>query len=97
VAKHVVHKSNRGRGAPAGNSNASKGIELPDWLNLETSDQILTFMRKILIPSTLSGRIGTRQSSAITTACRILLEFDSLQVLEKRLELLEAAKGVKAN
>ncbi len=88
----VVHKSNRKRGAPPGNSNAAKGIQLPDWLNLETSDEILTFMRKILIPSTLSGRIGTRQSSAITTACRILLEYDSLQALEHRIAELEKAK-----
>ncbi len=93
----VVHKSNRERGAPAGNSNASKGIELPDWLNLETSDEILTFMRKILIPSTLSGRIGTRQSSAITTACKVLLDYASLQALETRIKSLEDKQGMKTN
>jgi hypothetical protein len=66
-------------------------------LKLETSDEILTFMRKVLIPQTLAGRIGTRQSSAITTCCKVLLDYDRLGELEKRIELLEEAKGVKAN
>jgi len=35
------------------------------------------FMREILIPYTLAGRIGTRQSSAITTACKVLLDYDA--------------------
>jgi hypothetical protein len=77
--------------------NGRKGIHLPAWLKLNTSDQILRFMRKILIPYTLSGQLGCRQSSAITTCCKVLLDYDQLQELEKRIELLEKAKGVKAN
>lgn len=92
MAAAVVHKSNRGRGAPAGNGNAKKGMVLPDWLKLQTSDEILRFMREVLIPYTLSGRIGTRQSSAITTACKVLLDYDRLQELENRVEQLERVK-----
>jgi hypothetical protein len=54
-------------------------------------------MREILIPYTLSGRIGTRQSSAITTACKCLLDYDRLQELEERVEALEVSKRVKPN
>ena len=57
--------TNRGEGGQPGNGNAKKGIVLPDGLKLETSDEILTFMREILITYTLAGKIGTRQSSAI--------------------------------
>lgn len=86
-----MHKSipwKRGRGAPEGNRNAAKRMTMPEWLHLDDPESILKFMRKILIPYTLAGRIGTRQSSAITTACKVLLEYD-LQELEERLERLE--------
>ena len=86
MSRAVVKK---GRGAPVGNGNAKKGMQLPSWLSLKTSDEILRFMREILIPYTLSGRIGTRQSSAITTACKVLLDYDRLQELEQRVEELE--------
>ena len=92
----VVHKSTRGEGAPRGNRNAVKGMIVPD-LKLESSDEILRFMREVLIPSTLSGQIGTRQSSAITTACKLLLDYESLQEIEARLSRLEEEKVRKAN
>jgi hypothetical protein len=89
----VVHKSIRGRGAPRGNVNARKGISMPQWMNLEDVESILRFMRQVLIPLTLSGKIGTRQSSAITTACRVLLDFDDdilrLREMESGLVRLE--------
>ena len=80
-----------GAGAPLGNSNARKGIPMPDGLKLESSDEVLRFMRVILIPSTLAGKIGTRQASAIITACKILLDYEPLEELEKRIEELEKA------
>lgn len=95
MAGSVVHKSKRG--APPGNGNAKKGMTLPDWLNLEDSESILRFIKKILIPAAVSGKLGTRQVSSITTCCKVLLDYQSLQDLEQRLELLEEAKGVKAN
>ena len=72
-------------------------MALPAWLNLESSESILKFIKTILIPAAVSGRLGTRQVSSITTACKVLLDYQSLQDLEKRLELLEEAKGVKVN
>jgi hypothetical protein len=78
--KDGVHKSipwKKGRGASAGNQNAKKGIALPEWLRLESVESILMFIRQVLIPCTLSGKIGTRQSSAITTACKVLLDYDA--------------------
>jgi len=96
-ADAVVHNSTRREGGQPGNGNAKKGIVLPGWLKLRTSDEILRFMREILIPYTLSGRIGTRQSSAITTACKCLLDYDRLQELEERVEALEVSKRVKPN
>jgi hypothetical protein len=60
---------------------------MPEWLNLDEPESILKFIRKILIPYTLADRIGTRQSSAITTACRVLLKFDAdLRHLEEMKE-----------
>jgi len=96
-ADAVVHKSTRREGGQPGNGNAKKGIVLPGWLKLRTTDEILRFMRQILIPYTLSGQIGTRQSSAITTACKCLLDYDRLQELEERVEALEVSKRVKPN
>jgi len=94
----VVHKSipKKRPGAPAGNSNAKKGMVLPGWLKLETSDEILGFMRKILVPYTLAGKIGTRACSAMTTVCKVLLDYDRLEALESRVSRLEEEK-VKAN
>lgn len=98
---HTPQSSHGGRrvgaGPPKGNVNGRKGIQLPGWLKLKSSDEILTFMRKILIPYTLSGQLGCRQSSAITTACKVLLEYESLQDLEKRIKSLEDNKGMKTN
>ena len=80
-----------------GNANAKKGIVLRE-LKLDSAESILTFMRTILIPDTLAGRIGTRQSSAICTACKALLDYASLGSLEKRITELEAAnKETKQN
>ena len=53
-------------------------------------------MRTILIPGTLSGRIGTRAASAVNTSLKILLDYESLEQIEARLSKLEEEK-VKAN
>jgi hypothetical protein len=102
VVVHTVQSTTHGgkrvgAGAPRGNVNGRRGIQLPDWLKLKTSDEILRFMREILIPATLSGQLGCRQSSAITTACKLLLDYESLQSLEKRIKSLEENREVKAN
>ena len=91
--KSVVHKSTRREGGQLRNGNAKKGIVLPDNVKLDTVEGILTFMRTVLIPSTLSGEIGTRQSSAIATACKILLDYDAdlraLEEIKTRLDRME--------
>jgi len=95
----VVHKSisrggrRPGSGAPRGNGNARKGVRLPDWLKLTSSEEVLDFMRKILVPYGLSGQLGSRQVSALTTICKVLLDYDRLEELEKRIEQLEKVKG----
>jgi hypothetical protein len=96
MVKPVVHKSTRREGGQPGNGNARKGIQLPGWLKLETSDEILAFMRKILVPYTLAGKIGTRACSAMTTVCKVLLDYDRLEALEERVSRLEEEK-VKTN
>ena len=50
--------SRLGAGAPTGNLNRQKGLVLPEPLNLESSESILTFMKTILIPSALTGSLG---------------------------------------
>jgi hypothetical protein len=92
----VVHKSihrKRRRGAPVGNGNARKRFILPKRLKLDDVESILKFMAETLIPLTLSGKIGTRQSSAITTACRTLLDYDNdlrhIQEIEENLARIE--------
>ena len=82
-----------GSGAPPGNVNAQKSIELPDWLRLDDAPSILKFVREILIPSTLGGKIGSRASSTVATCCKLLLEHDDdlrhLQEVSEKLDRLE--------
>jgi hypothetical protein len=96
MAGSVVHKTTRREGGQPGNGNAKKRIELPAWLKLDSAESILKFMRTILIPGTLSGKIGTRAASAVNTSLKILLDYESLQEIEARLSRLEADK-VKVN
>jgi hypothetical protein len=58
-ATRVVHKTTRREGGQPGNRNAVKGIVLPLELKLDNAEAVLRFMRTVLIPSTLSGQIGT--------------------------------------
>lgn len=98
MTRVVVHKSRKKNEAQAryGNGNAKKAMVLPEWLNLESSESILMFMRKILVPYTLAGKIGTRACSAMTTVCKVLLDYDRLEALESRVSRLEEEK-VKKN
>ena len=96
MRKPVVHNSTRREGGQPGNRNRVKGIVLPEGLMLDSAESILKFMRTILIPGTLSGRIGTRAASAVNTSLKILLDYESLQQIEARLSKLEEEK-VKAN
>jgi hypothetical protein len=66
----------RGAGAVTGNKNAQKRIQLPESMRLDSVESVLEFVRTILVPATLNGSIGVRQSTAVTSALKLLLEFD---------------------
>lgn len=87
----LEHEQSKGkRGAPPNNANPQKRIQLPDWLNLESPDGVRRFMREILVPSALSGKLGVRVVSAVTTACKILLESQETEILQQLQERVEA-------
>lgn len=62
-------------------------------LKLDSSASILRFIKEVLIPNTLNGQIGIQQSSTIVTACKTLLDYESLTELEKRMEQLEKQRS----
>ena len=62
-------------------------------LKLDDSTSILRFIREVLIPYTLNGQIGIQQSSNMITACKTLLDYDSLTELEERIEELERLRN----
>ena len=76
-----------------GNLNGQKGLVLREPLNLENAESILKFIRTVLIPSALAGSLGVRAVTAITSACKVLLEYESLQQIEARVSRLEMDKG----
>ena len=41
-------------------------------------------MRELLVPCALSGQPGVRNVTALTSVCRVLLDYESLVQLEKR-------------
>lgn len=89
--------SRPGAGAPRQNTNGQKRVPLPEWLNLESPDGIRRFMREILVPSAISGKLGVRIITALTTLCKTLLDSEEgkiLEDLEKRIEELEKTRKV---
>ena len=90
-SRRVVHEQSAA-GAPVANTNAQKRIELPSWLNLESSENVLRFMREVLAPSAIKGKLGVRTVTALTTLCKVLLDYESLAKLEKRIMELEKVK-----
>jgi BMFP domain-containing protein YqiC len=62
-------------------------------LKLDDSASILRFIREVLIPYTLNGQIGIQQSSTMVTACKTLLDYESLTELEERVEELEKQRN----
>jgi BMFP domain-containing protein YqiC len=62
-------------------------------LKLDSSASILRFIKEVLIPNTLNGQIGIQQSSTLVTACKTLLDYESLTELEKRIEQLEQQRS----
>lgn len=89
--------SRPGAGAPGGNRNGQKAIPLPENFDLETSEGILRFIKSVLIPSALTSSLGVRSVTAITSCCKLLLDYESLTALEARVKAIEEPKGVKPN
>jgi len=46
-------------------------------------------MRELLVPSALNGELGVRNVTALTSVCKVLLEYDRLEALEERVAQLE--------
>jgi hypothetical protein len=85
--------------ARPGNRNAQKSVEMPDC-DLSTRLGVQRFVRDFLIPTAVSGKLGVRTITALTTCAKLLLdsqEADLLEVLEGRIRSLEEVKGMKAN
>ncbi len=82
-----------------GNLNAQKSVEMPDC-DLSTRQGVEKFLREFLIPAAVSGKLGVRTITALTTCSKVLLDAqtnDSIEALDQRIKLLEETKGVKAN
>ncbi len=91
----LEHEQPQG-GAPVGNTNPQKKIQLPSWLDLTDPEGIRRFLREILVPSALSGKLGVRVVTAVTSICKTLLDSQQATILEelqKRLEILEKGRG----
>lgn len=85
----AVHKSTRREGGQPGNGNARKGLELPAGYSLDSSVEVTRFLREVLLPSTMSGVLGSRAASAINSQLKLLLDFNELLVLRRRVSELE--------
>lgn len=85
-----------GAGAPVGNANGQKRIiALPEWLDLEKPESIRRFLREVIVPAALSGRLGVRTVTAVTSICKVLLDSQQaelLETLEARLDEYESRK-----
>ncbi|MGP8126576.1 MAG: hypothetical protein ACLP9D_02085 [Candidatus Bathyarchaeia archaeon] len=72
---------------------------MPDC-DLSTRQGVEKFLREFLIPAAVSGKLGVRTITALTTCSKVLLDAqtnDSIEALDQRIKLLEETKGVKAN
>jgi len=54
----------------------------------------LRFVREILVPSAISGKFGVRTVTALTSICKVLLDYDALQKLDSRVRRLEEQQSV---
>jgi len=83
-----------GAGAPLSNTNSQKKLQLPEGFDLSNGEGICRFLREFVVPAAVTGGLGVRNVTAITSACRLLLDFLGLEVLEQRIKSLEEAKDV---
>jgi hypothetical protein len=92
--------SRRGAGAPLLNTNRQKKIALPTGLDLGSPVAVRRFLREILIPAAISGRLGVRTVTAVTSALKLLLdsqEAELLELLDRRLKVLEKDREVQSD
>ena len=98
----VVHEQSTrggkrvGAGAPESNCNAQKKLLMPDGHDLSSSVGICKFLREFVVPAAVTGGLGVRNVTAITSACKVLLDYESLEKIEERVSKLENEK-VKTN
>lgn len=77
------------------NLNAMKSLPWLDSYDLSTPEGIDSFLQE-LIKATWTGQLGSRSGGCLNGSLRILLEHMTLPALEKRIEQLEATKGVRS-
>jgi hypothetical protein len=86
--EHERHSSQ----ARPGNRNPQKHVSLPEWLDLTSPEGVRRFMREILVPTAITGQLGVRVITALTSICKTLLDSQQatiLQELQARLDRLE--------
>lgn len=91
----MVH--GRRRGGQPSNTNSQKKIELPRDLDLSSPTAIRKFLAQTLVPAAISGQLGVRVVTGVTSALKVLLdsqETELLEGLDRRLTELEKAKKV---
>ncbi|GEM_PF-1011540 len=89
--EHERHSSQ----ARPGNTNPQKRVTLPEWLDLTSPEGVRRFMRETLVPTAITGQLGVRVITALTSICKTLLDSQQaeiLQALEERLQKLETGR-----
>ena len=90
--KSRVHKSTRREGGQPGNRNASKCLPWAESYDLASPDGVHRFLAEI-VKHIWTGELGTRQAGALNGTMRLLLEYDMLPELRRRIDSLEANRG----
>jgi uncharacterized protein Yka (UPF0111/DUF47 family) len=57
---------------------------LPENLDLEDPEAIRGFVKSILVPAALTGKLGVRVVTAVTSALKLLLDTRNDEILELR-------------
>ena len=78
-------------GAPPRNKNASKRLPWLQSYDLTTPEGVKAFLAEV-VKATWTGKLGTRQASALNGSIRLMFEHGLLPEILDRLEALEKGK-----
>jgi len=93
-------RSTRREGGQPGNLNRQKSVKMPDDCDLSKREGVEKFLREFLIPAAVSGELGVRTITALTTCSKVLLDAqtnDLLEALDQRIKSLENGRGMRTN